>query len=218
MELLLQLMTHGLLWNRWFLDPALKGRYPDGVDSTRLYARMGVEPEDLKLTRADFDFIGVNVYSRLVVRHSGSEPKFLGFFCDGQSGEDGPKTDMGLEVWPKAMYTAVMEIKRAYGPYPIEITENGGAFNETPDAEGRIDDGRRIDFHREYLIELARAIDDGADVRSYHVWSLMDNLEWTYGFRHRFGLVFVDFETLARSIKSSGYWYARVARTNEVRS
>jgi beta-glucosidase len=96
----------------------------------------------------------------------------------------------------------------------IEITESGCAYNDVPDAKGVIADGRRIEYHRQYLAAVARAISDGADVRGYHAWTVIDNFEWAEGFSQRFGLAFVDFKTQKRTIKNSGRWYAKVAAQN----
>jgi beta-glucosidase len=107
-----------------------------------------------------------------------------------------------------------MRISRDYNRLAIEITESGCAYNDIPDANGVIPDGRRIEYHRQYLAAVARAIADGADVRGYHAWSLIDNFEWAEGFSQRFGLAFVDFKSQKRTIKESGRWYANVAAQN----
>ncbi|MEE9281682.1 MAG: family 1 glycosylhydrolase, partial [Myxococcota bacterium] len=120
-------------------------------------------------------------------------------------------TDFGWEVWPDALYETVMRVTRDYDHPAIEIMENGCAYDDSPDAAGRVRDTRRIDFYRGYLSALAQAIEDGADVRGYHAWTLLDNFEWSEGFAKRFGLVYVDFPTGQRTLKDSGRWYARVA-------
>jgi beta-glucosidase len=107
-----------------------------------------------------------------------------------------------------------MRITRDYDRPKIEITENGCSYLDGPDANGVVRDPRRIDFYRGYLEALARAIGDGADVRGYHAWSLLDNFEWAEGYEQRFGLVWVDFATGERTLKESGRWYARVAAEN----
>ena len=117
-------------------------------------------------------------------------------------------------MWPDALYDVLMRITRDYDRPAIEITENGCAYNDAPDASGAIRDTRRIDFYRGYLEALARAIDDGADVRGYHAWSLLDNFEWAEGYEQRFGLVWVDFATGDRTPKESARWYGRVAAEN----
>ena len=132
-------------------------------------------------------------------------------------GQQGPKTDIGWEVWPKALYDMVMRITRDYNRPVIEITESGCAYNNGPDASGAIHDSAPdCSITEEYLAALARAIVDGADVRGYHAWSLMDNFEWADGFSQRFGLAYVDFKTQKRTIKESGRWYGKVAAANRV--
>jgi beta-glucosidase len=92
----------------------------------------------------------------------------------------------------------------------------GWAPGAGPGADGEINDERRIDFYRANLAELARAIRDGANVRGYHAWSLLDNFEWAEGYSQRFGLVYVDYSTQKRSVKKSGRWYAKVIAANAV--
>ena len=114
------------------------------------------------------------------------------------------------------MHDIVMRISRDFNHPQIEITESGCAYNDGPDANGIINDTDRIAYHRQYLQALARAIAEGADVRSYHAWTLLDNFEWAEGFTQRFGLTYVDFKTQQRTIKESGRWYATVAAQNRV--
>ena len=201
--------------NLWFLETALHGRYPEAfVDGVPL-ERMGVRDGDLERIRAPLDFIGINLYTRTIVRDEPDDPRGLGAQPVGPMGGDtGPKTDFGWEVWPDALYDMVMRISRDYDHPVIEITENGCSYDDRPDAGGAVNDQRRIDFFRGYLSALARAIDDGADVRGYHAWTLLDNFEWTEGFAQRFGLTWVDFETRERTLKASGHWYGRVAAEN----
>jgi beta-glucosidase len=176
---------------------------------------MGARQDDSELMRAPLDFIGINLYTRTLVKNSPghrfgieAEPAFA------MGGNEGPRTDFGWEVWPDALYDMVMRVTRDYDTPVLEITENGCAYADGPDANGAIHDERRIDFHRGYLTALAKAIDDGADVRSYHAWSLLDNFEWSEGFEQRFGLAHTDFPTAARTLKQSGHWYATVADEN----
>jgi beta-glucosidase len=125
----------------------------------------------------------------------------------------GPATDIGWEVWPRAIYDLLMRITRDYQRPAIEITESGCAYNDGLDHDGMVHDNRRIEYHRAYLTNVARAIQEGADVRGYHAWTLIDNFEWSEGYGQRFGLVHVDFATQKRTIKESGKWYADVALT-----
>ncbi|MGC2260661.1 MAG: GH1 family beta-glucosidase [Candidatus Sulfotelmatobacter sp.] len=206
--------------NLWFLEPALKGHYPKALaffpDSA-----MGMRSIDLDKMKAPLDFIGINLYYRTIASAPTaierlSHPQQWLFPVKMSGGEQGPKTDMGWEVWPQALYDMVMRITRDFNRPVIEITESGCGYNDGPDANGMIHDSRRIDYHRQYLQALARAMADGADVRSYHAWSLMDNFEWAEGFSQRFGLAYVDFKTQKRTMKESGRWYGKVAEENRV--
>jgi beta-glucosidase len=205
---------HRLL-NLWFLEPALRGRYPEAFPDGAPLERMGVRDGDLERMRAPLDFIGINLYTRSLVRHQDGDALGLRAIAVGPvGGSEGPRTDFGWEVWPRALYDVVVRITRDYGRPPIEITENGCSYADGPGPDGVIRDSRRIDFYRGYLEALARAIEDGADVRGYHAWTLLDNFEWSEGYQQRFGLAWVDFETCARTLKESGRWYGRVAAEN----
>jgi beta-glucosidase len=206
--------------NLWFLDPALNGRYPEALAFLPETA-MGIRSRDLDNMRAPLDFIGINLYYRTLA----SAPSTLERLSHAQQwlfpvnlapGQQGPKTDIGWEVWPQAMHDMVMRITRDFNRPQIEITESGCAYNDGPDASGRIYDTRRIEYHRQYLQALSRAITDGADVRGYHAWTLMDNFEWAEGFSQRFGLAYVDFKTQQRTLKESARWYAKVAAENKL--
>jgi beta-glucosidase len=201
--------------NIWFLDPALKGTYPALVGITR--EQLGIQPGDMVKVRAPLDFIGINNYVRLIVSAKTGARESADLFSNilqaniQWGGNEGPKTDNGWEVYPRGLYEIVMRITKDYNRPLIEITENGCAYGDAPDARGIVNDRRRIDFYRGYLTELAHAIRDGADVRGYHAWSLMDNFEWGEGYAQRFGLVYVDYGTQKRTVKESGRWYAKLA-------
>ncbi len=111
-----------------------------------------------------------------------------------------------------------MQVSREYGFPPIENTESGCSYLDAPYAGegGRVPDARRIAFFRAYLAELYRAIRDGAKVRSYHAWTLLDNFEWADGYSQRYGLTYVDFRDQRRTVKDSGLWYGRVAAANRL--
>lgn len=207
--------------NVWFLEPALHGRYPQALTFLPETA-MGIKSGDMEKTRAALDFIGVNLYYRTIASAPGTLERAAHaqdwlFPVKMEGGREGPKTDIGWEVWPKALYDVIMRITRDYGRPVLEITESGCAYNEGPDASGVIRDSRRIEYHREYLAAMARAISEGADVRGYHAWSLLDNFEWAEGYSQRFGLTYVDFKTQQRTIKESGRWYAKVAADNRMK-
>jgi beta-glucosidase len=201
--------------NLWFLEPALRGRYPDAFEGGPPLQTMGVRDGDFELVRAPLDFLGINLYTRQLVEHHAADPLGLHARAVGPvGGKRGPKTDFGWEVWPDALYDVLVRITRDYDRPVIEVTENGCSYGDAPDSSGAIRDTRRIDFYRGYLDAVARAIDDGADVRGYHAWSLLDNFEWAEGYEQRFGLVWVDFATGDRTPKESARWYGRVAAEN----
>lgn len=206
--------------NIWFLEPALRGRYPEALTFLPETA-MKIKSGDMEKVRAALDFVGINLYYRTIASAPGAAERVAHaqqwlFPVKLEGGGQGPKTDIGWEVWPKALYDMVMRITRDYNRPVIEITESGCAYNDGPDSGGVIHDVRRVQYHREYLAALAQAIADGADVRGYHAWSLLDNFEWAEGFGQRFGLAYVDFKTQKRVIKESGIWYGKVAAGNLV--
>jgi beta-glucosidase len=206
--------------NVWFLEPALRGRYPEALTFLPETA-MRIKPGDMEQARAPLDFIGINLYYRTIASAVGTmervaRPQDWLFPVKMDGGQQGAKTDFGWEVWPKALYDMVLRITRDYNRPVIEITESGCSYNDGPDANGVVHDSRRIEYHRQYLAALARSMADGADVRGYHAWSLMDNFEWADGFGQRFGLAYVDFKTQRRTIKDSGRWYGKVAAQNRV--
>lgn len=206
--------------NTWFLEPALRGRYPDALAFLPETA-MRIQSGDMEKTRVPLDFIGINLYYRTIASAPGTIERVAHaqewlFPVNMDGGQQGPKTDIGWEVWPKAMYDMVMRITRDYNRPVIEITESGCSYNDGPNASGVIRDSRRIEYHREHLAAVARAMADGADVRGYHAWSLLDNFEWAEGYSQRFGLTYVDFKTQQRTLKDSGRWYAKVAAENRV--
>ena len=206
--------------NLWFLEPALKGRYPEALTFLPETA-MGIKSADMDKMRAPLDFIGINYYYRTIASAPGameriSHPQQWLFPVKMTGGQQGPKTDIGWEIWPQALYDIVMRITRDFNRPEIEITESGCAYNDAPDAKGAIRDVRRIEYYRQHLQALAHAVADGADLRGYHAWSLLDNFEWAEGFSQRFGLTYVDFKTQQRTIKESGRWYAKVAQENSL--
>ena len=131
---------------------------------------------------------------------------------------EGPLTDAGFEVWSRGIYDLVMQITRAYNRPIIEITESGCSYLDTPyeNENSHVPDARRTQFYREHLVELARAIADGANVPAYHAWSLLDNFEWSDGYSQRYGLTYVDFRDQKRTVKDSGLWYGRVSGGNRL--
>jgi beta-glucosidase len=197
--------------NIWFLEPALKGSYPKAFPGEIPHEVMGIRPGDMELCRAPLDFLGINYYRRQLV---GAIPPGTGEASAGVyafDAFDGPLTDFAWEVWPDGFYELLMRITREYNKPIMEITENGCSYLDAPNVHGSVPDQRRIDFTRGYLSALGRAMKDGANIRGYHHWSLLDNFEWAEGYAQRFGLVYVDFRDQRRIIKDSGHWYGKLA-------
>jgi beta-glucosidase len=207
------------LSNLWFVAPVLTGRYPDGVlPAQQQAALLGWQSGDEQLVRADLDFVGLNYYSmtRVAASAQNSGVPGLNVTVDWAVGPD-EKTDFGWDIYPQGFYDILKSMQQVTGKRPIEITENGAAYNNKPDATGQIHDPKRIAYLRAHLNALSRAIADGVPVRGYHCWSLMDNFEWAQGYSQRFGLTYVDFDNhQQRTLKESAYWYAKVAAANRV--
>jgi beta-glucosidase len=192
--------------NRWFLDPVLRGGYPaDMVDE--LTARFGpldaVQPGDLEAISEPIDFLGVNYYFSMRVFADPSEP-LLGV---GVAPPVADTTSMGWEVTPDSLYELLVRLKREYRDIPLVITENGAAFDDEAPTNGYVADPRRQEYLRQHLESIRRAVGEGIDVRGYCAWSLLDNFEWQHGYSKRFGIVYVDYETLRRIPKASALWY-----------
>ncbi len=199
--------------NRIALDPVLKGEYPSFLPSWiwNWLSRGVIQSDDLKTISVPTDFLGINYYRRTVMRYMPliqSVPVFP---------NDNAYTDMGWEVYAPGLYELLMRLKRDYAVPYIFITENGAAFADEV-GEGKIHDTKRIQYLRDHLVQMQRAIQDGVPVRGYFVWSLLDNFEWALGYSKRFGVIYVDFTTQQRIVKDSGWWYAQVIRENGLRA
>lgn len=201
--------------NVYFLYTAMHGEYPKAFVNDKPFEIMGFRPGDGKIMRAPLDWVGINYYNRHVISN---DPSDIYTSFRSVMPSVGPMTDNGWEVWPRGLYDIVLQITREYDKPVIEITENGCSYADAPYAAdgGKVPDKRRTDFFRGELAELARAIKDGADVRGYHAWSLVDNFEWAEGYSQRFGLTYIDFRDQKRTVKDSGLWYGRVAAANRL--
>jgi beta-glucosidase len=187
--------------NRWFLDPIFRGAYPaDLVEHFGANAPK-VEDGDFRLIAAPLDFMGVNYYRREVVAHSeNGGPRTVHV-------PDSDYTDMGWEVSPEGLYDLLVSLRDDYGPQAIYVTENGAAFGDLRAHDGSVRDPERQDYLEDHINVIGRAIGAGVPIAGYFVWSFLDNFEWAHGYSKRFGIVYVDYPTLARIPKSSFYWY-----------
>ena len=199
--------------NRWFLDPIYKGSYPE--DMMALYGDKApkIQAQDLGCISAKIDFLGVNYYSRNVVKADAKAP-FLGLSQVKPSGAE--YTEMDWEIYPGGIYEILKRIHNDYDAPLIYITENGAAFSDKIDKNGQVNDEPRIKYLKSHLLQAHKAIKDGVKLSGYFVWSLMDNLEWAHGYSKRFGLIYIDYPTQKRIIKASGLWYKKVIEKNGI--
>jgi beta-glucosidase len=203
---------HHCFANDWFLRPAMRGEYPPAyVEQARVLERMDIREGDMEKVRAPFDFIGINLYQRSIVAAAPDDRNTGARQLPGP----GPRTDFNWEIWPAAIYRMIMRVWKDYR-LPIYITENGCSFGDGPGPDGRVHDQRRVDFLNGFIGQVGRAIDEGADVRGYYLWSLIDNFEWTMGYSQRFGIVHCDFDDQKRTVKDSGYWYRDLIKRGSI--
>jgi len=200
--------------NRMFLDPIFRGEYPDDTLSMFQPFFKGILPGDLEQISIPINFLGINSYSRAVIRH---DPDFP-LVNVSQVLPVGNEYSMMWEIYPSGLYELLNRVWRDYHPSVIYITENGVPVPDDQDRDGRVRDYRRIRYLRDHIIQAHRALMEGVPLHGYVVWSLLDNFEWAYGYRMRFGLIYVDFNSLERTIKESGRWYADVIEHNGVDS
>jgi beta-glucosidase len=209
---------HDGAFNRWFLDPVFGRGYPGdlvawyGPDAPR------VEPGDLEEMAAPMDFLGVNYYTRRVMAHDpagrgaagrsvlAARQVYWPFVARAEFDE--------WEVAPEGLYRTLLRVQRDYRPAAIYVTENGTSWPDQPGADGAVHDLLRLRYVARHAAAVRQAIEDGADVRGYFLWSLLDNFEWGFGFTKRFGIVHVDYGTQARTVKDSGRWYGQAAAAN----
>ena len=122
----------------------------------------------------------------------------------------GPRTAMDWPVDADGLYELLARLRDELPGVPLVITENGAAYADYADPSGRVRDPERVAYLHGHLAAVRRAIEDGADVRGYFLWSLLDNFEWAFGYSKRFGIVHVDFASQRRTLKDSARWYAEV--------
>ena len=197
-------------FNRHYLDPVFLGGYPPELAEIFGPAWPTFPDADLDFIRQPLDFLGINYYSRQVVRHApGVWPlETMGIRQDRQT-----HTALDWEVYPQGLTDILEWVASRYGPLPLYITENGAAFYDPPQADSAVDDPLRQRYLRDHLRAALAALRNGVDLRGYFAWSLLDNFEWAHGYSKRFGLVHVDYATQQRALKASARFYAEVIRT-----
>jgi beta-glucosidase len=196
--------------NAFYMDPVLFGQYPaDHLEQFR-DTPPPIQDGDMELMAQPLDFLGANIYGGVTVT---PRPGDTGDYPERPEAQGHPMTMMGWHVVPESLYWGPRFLAERY-KLPVVITENGMAGHDWVGADGCVHDPYRIEFTRQYLQALKRAVADGVDVRGYFHWSLLDNFEWAEGYKRRFGLVHVDYATRKRTPKDSAAWYAEVIRTN----
>lgn len=193
--------------NRWFLDPIFRGSYP--ADMLNVLPMLGdfipkMEAGDAAIIAAPVDFLGANYYYRMIIRQS-PDGKFGTYETVNPEGAE--YTEMGWEVYPKGLYDLLTRFHKEYQIPALYVTENGAAFQDTVGEDGHVHDPRRLHYLSEHFTQAHTAMSEGAPLKGYFVWSLMDNFEWSLGYSKRFGIVYIDYPTQKRIIKDSGHWY-----------
>ena len=193
--------------NTLYLDPLLRGRYPDLSQLDRRFVNglnAAVQDGDLVVIATPVDFLGVNYYSPMVVDDH------------GQPRQIHPVTSAGWQqIYPRGLNDVLTRLRQDYGSPEILITENG-VPDDGGDSGDPMADQARVAFLHQHLQAVHQAIGQGSPVKGYYAWSLLDNFEWAAGYSQRWGLVHVDFETLARRPKMSASWYSAAATSNSI--
>ncbi|BDI28232.1 beta-glucosidase [Capsulimonas corticalis] len=197
-----------------YLTPIFEGRYHPGyLESAGADAPVFTDDE-MAAIASPIDFVGLNLYAPTYVRH---DPSTARGWSTVENGPGYPKMDMPwLAVGPSIMYWGPRMVAETWNAPEIYITENGCANPDRPNASNEIQDVGRVMYLQEHLIHLHRAADEGYPVKGYFVWSLMDNFEWAFGYTKRFGICYVNYETLERTPKLSAEFYSGVIRRNAV--
>jgi beta-galactosidase len=209
----------------WFSDPIFLGDYPESMRA-RLGDRLpSFSAEEKRSICGSVDFFALNHYTtHYAAAGEGdvqdAKPEENGGFAEDQnvnltSDPEWEKTMMGWNVVPRGINSLLHWIDQRYDHPEIYITENGCAFDDHPD-NGIVNDPRRISYLKAYIAECHKAIQEGVNVKSYFVWSLLDNFEWMFGFTKRFGLYYVDFQTGRRIPKTSVHWYRDLIKSNSL--
>jgi beta-glucosidase len=199
------------LLNRLFIEPLLGLGYPtDDLKILQLIEKF-IKHNDEKNLAFDMDFIGVQNYTREMVSHTTFMP-FMQAKIIKANKRNVETTLMNWEVYPESIYNILKKYSSYKNMPPLMVTENGAAFTDVL-INGEVNDPKRIQYLKDNIAQVLRAKQEGVNVTGYFVWTFLDNFEWAEGYYPRFGLVYVDFATQKRIVKSSGKWYAAFLKT-----
>lgn len=204
------------LMNRLFVEPTLGLGYPSDVFPFLKGIDKYMKPGDAEKLIFDFDFIGLQNYFRVIVKHSYFAPVMWLEEVSARK-RNVPLTAMGWEVAPDGMYEILKQFGRYEGIRQIIVSENGVAYDDITDGE-KVEDHQRITFFQEYLANILKAKQEGVNVTGYLAWSLLDNFEWAEGYGPRFGLVYVDYENQQRIVKDSGKWFSTFLKPDNTKN
>jgi beta-glucosidase len=193
--------------NRLFIEPVLGLGYPVNDIPALKRIEKYIQPGDEDNLAFDFDFIGIQNYTREIVKYSFFTPYVSAALVKAKERKV-PLTAMGWEVYPPSIYHMIKKFNNYPQVKKIYITENGAAFPDRVEDDS-VNDPERIEYLQSYLQQVLKAKNEGCRVAGYFIWTLTDNFEWAEGYRPRFGLIYIDFTTQQRIIKSSGHWYAK---------
>ncbi|MCR5889864.1 beta-glucosidase [Hymenobacter sp. J193] len=202
-------------FNRMFIEPALGLGYPVADLPVLRRLERYHRPGDEQRLPFDFDFLGVQNYTREVIGFAPYVPLVWARLVSARR-RGVPITSMGWEVYPESIYHLLKKVAAYPNAQRLVVTENGAAFPDTLTSDGRVPDPARQSFLRACIGQVLRARREGVPVDGYFVWSFTDNFEWAEGYHPRFGLVHVDYETQQRTIKDSGHWYGLLLAGEEV--
>lgn len=201
--------------NRWFLDPIFRGTYPQDMKEwfqTFAGSYDFIFEEDMGIIQCPGDFLAINYYSRVVVKHHEESDHILKVEYIPQ---DAKKTAMEWEVHPESLYLLLKRLQSEYThDFPIYIAENGAAYEDEL-IDGQVDDQERLEYFQSHLEACLRFTEEGGNLAGYYAWSFMDNFEWAFGYARRFGIVYVDYETQERIVKKSGHWFKSIVESNK---
>jgi beta-glucosidase len=198
--------------NRWYIDPLMDRGYPaEAVEAYGVDMEDLIQAGDMQTIAGPIDFLGINYYTRRIVRNDRVSEEKNDPVTHVASND---LTEMGWEVYPQGLHDILTWVNDNYEIPALYVTENGAAYADVVAPDGGVRDEQRIAYLRAHLAQAARAIQNGVPLKGYFAWSLMDNFEWGYGFSKRFGLIYVDYASLERTLKDSAYFYRDVIARN----